>query len=80
MITDKCADLSAHMDMIKSKMPFLCLQRIKYWLLTALGEGFGVVSIISIMYVPMHLHTHVGNDRSSFFFDYCGANFNRKHS
>ena len=40
MITDRCADLSAHPEMVNKNSPFLCLLRIKYWLLTALGEGF----------------------------------------
>ena len=37
---------------------FLCLQRVKYRLL----RHMNVISIISIIYVPMHLHTDDGDD------------------
>ena len=55
------------MDMIRSKSPFLCLLRIKSWLLTSLKRWFQIVSTISIMCVPMHLRTDDGDGRNEPF-------------
>ncbi len=67
MFTDRCTDLSAHMDMITPTKAFSLLTAYQILAFEAYGCGLGVVAIMYIMCVQMHLLTHVIHDRSGLF-------------
>ena len=70
-------ELSVPTDMITPTKAFSLLTAYQILAVDGVRRGiWGIVAIISIMYAPMHLHTHVVHDCSELFFVYCGANFN----
>ena len=80
VITDVGTELSFPMDMIKLNIPFSLLTAYQILAFDNIINMIWVAMIISIMCAQMCWHIHVVHNCSELFFDYCGANFNRKHS
>ena len=67
MVTDVGTELSVPMDIIIPNIPFSLITAYQILAIDGGERDWGIVAIIYIMYVPMHLHTHVGNDRTELF-------------
>ena len=81
MGTDVGTELSVPMDMIMPNIPFSLLTAYQTLAIDGVRSRFGVWFQSSPSCVYQCVSAHILDMIApGFFFDYCGANFNRKHS